>query len=54
MPTPTSQQLWEAIYAIYDEDGTAEKIQPGVIAKLIEFGMVELGATGLPQLTAYG
>ena len=50
----TSEQLWDAIDRIYNEDGTADKIQPAVIAKLIEFKMVELSAAGLPQLTAYG
>jgi hypothetical protein len=50
----TADQLWDAIYSIYNEDGTADKILPGVIAKLIEFKMVELSANGLPQLTAYG
>ena len=29
-------------------------ILPAVIAKLIEFKMVELSASGLPQLTPYG
>jgi hypothetical protein len=51
---PTAEQLWDAIDRIYNEDGTADKIQPAVIAKLIEFKMVELSETGLPQLTAYG
>jgi len=51
---PTSEQLWDAIDRIYNEDGTADKILPAVIAKLIEFKMVELSATGLPQLTHYG
>ena len=51
---PTSEQLWDAIDRIYNEDGTADKVLPAVIAKLIEFKMVELGATGLPQLTGYG
>ena len=50
----TSEQLWDAIDRIYNEDGTADKIPPAVIAKLIEFKMVELSATGLPQLTPYG
>ena len=51
---PTSEQLWDAIDRIYNDDGSADRIAPGVIAKLIEFKMVELGATGLPQLTPYG
>ena len=50
----TSEQFWDAIERIYNEDGTADKIQPAVIAKLIEFKMLELSATGLPQLTEYG
>jgi hypothetical protein len=37
----TSEQLWDAIYRIGTEDGTADKIQPTVIAKLIGFKMVE-------------
>jgi hypothetical protein len=50
----TSEQLWDAIDRICNEDGTADKILPAVIAKLIEFKMVELSASGLPQLTDYG
>ena len=49
-----SEQLWDAIYRIGSEDGAADKIPPGVIAKLIELKMVELSSTGLPQLTPYG
>ena len=33
----TSDQLWDAIYSIYNEDGTAEKVLPTLFAKLIEF-----------------
>jgi hypothetical protein len=51
---PTSEQLWDAIYRIGSEDGTADKILPTAIAKLIEFKMAALSATGIPQLTAYG
>ena len=36
------------------EDLIADKIPPAVIAKLIEFKMVEINAVGLPQLTPYG
>ena len=50
----TSEQLWDAIYYLVAEDLTADNILPAVIAKLIEFKMVELSATGLPQLTPYG
>ena len=50
----TSEQLWDAIERLAHEDGTADKILPAVIAKLIEFKMAELSDTGLPQLTAYG
>jgi hypothetical protein len=50
----TSEQLWDAIDGIYNEDGNADKIRPTVIAKLIEFKMAERSATGLPQLTADG
>ena len=50
----TSEQLWDAIERLAHEDGTADEILPAVIAKLIEFKMVELSDTGLPQLTAYG
>src|SRR5262245_47651871 len=50
----TSEQLWDAIHRIGSEDGTADKIQPTVIAKLIEFKMAEFSATGLPQLAPYG
>ena len=52
---PTSDQLWDAINRIYNEDGTADKmILPAVIANLIEFKMAELNSTGIPQLTEYG
>jgi hypothetical protein len=51
---PTSEQFRDAIYRTGSEDGTADKIQPAVIAKLIEFKMLELNATGLPQLSPYG
>lgn len=37
----TAEQLWDAIYSIYNEDVTAGNIQPDVIAKRIEFKMVE-------------
>ena len=50
----TAEQLWDAIDRIYNEDGGADKIPPAVIAKLIEFKMVELSVTGLPQLMPYG
>ena len=50
----TADQLWDAIERIYNEDGTADKMPPATVAQLIEFKMVELSATGLPQLTAYG
>ena len=50
----TSEQLWDAIERLAHEDGTADKILPSVIAKLIEFKMVTLDNAGLPQLTAYG
>ena len=51
---PTSDQLWDAIERIYNEDGTADRIFPSVVAKLIEFKMVTLDKAGLPQLTEYG
>ena len=49
----SSEQLWDAIDRIYNEDGSAGKIPPAVIAKLIEFKIVELNSIGLPQLTPY-
>jgi hypothetical protein len=51
---PTSEQLWDAIERIYNEDGTADRIFPSVVAKLIEFKMVTLDKAGLPQLTEHG
>ena len=51
---PTAEQLWDAIERIYNEDGTADRIFPSVVAKLIEFKMVTLDKAGLPQLTEYG
>jgi hypothetical protein len=51
---PTSEQLWDAIGRLAHEDGTADRIFPSVVAKLIEFKMVTLDKSGLPQLTEYG
>jgi hypothetical protein len=48
------EQLWDAISRIGSEDATAAMIAPAVVAKLIQFKLVELKATGLPQLTARG
>jgi hypothetical protein len=50
----TSVQLWDAIYRLGAGDLPADDIPPAVIAKLIEFKMVELNAVGLPRLTSYG
>ena len=52
--TVTSAQLWDALQRLALEDGTADRISPSVIAKLIEFKMVTLDKAGLPQLTDYG
>ena len=41
---PTPEQLRDAIHGVGTE----------IIAERIAFKMVELDATGLPQLTAYG
>ena len=41
------------LHAIGSEDGTAATLSPAVVAKLIELKIVELGPTGLPQLTQY-
>ena len=53
-PPATSERLWDALFRIGSEDRTADKIQPAVIAKLMEFRMATLSATGLPLLTVYG
>jgi hypothetical protein len=50
----TTEQLWDAIYRLGADDLDSDSIPPEVIAKLIEFKMAELSATGLPQLTPYG
>ena len=50
----TAEQICDALYRIGTEDGTADRTLPSVIAKLIEFKMVTLDSTGLPQLTPYG
>ncbi len=50
----TSEDLWGGIQSIGSEDGTASKLSPTVIAKLIEFKFVKLTANGLPKLTATG
>jgi hypothetical protein len=49
--TAASALLFDAFHRIGNGDGTADTIQPAVIAKLIAFKLVQLGATGLPQLT---
>jgi hypothetical protein len=53
MPDLTSDDCWSAIYSLADEY-LSERIQPHVIAKLIETGFVALNATGLPELTDKG
>ena len=50
----STEDLYGALYRIGSEDGTADKIAPTVVAKLIELKIVKLGAAGLPQLTSYG
>jgi hypothetical protein len=52
--TVTSVQIWDAIYHLGSDDLTSDNIPPAVIAKLIEFKMVEVNALGLPQLAPYG
>ena len=47
-------QLRHALYRIGAGDGTADRAHPAVVAKLIEFKLVELDATGRPRLTPYG
>jgi hypothetical protein len=49
-----NKDLWGGLHAIGSEDGTADTLLPAVVAKLIELKIVELGPTGLPQLTPYG
>ena len=49
-----AEQLWDAISRIGSEDATAATIAPDAVAKLIQFKLVELKATGLPQLTPRG
>jgi hypothetical protein len=50
----TSVQIWDAIYRLGANDLAADDIPPAVVAKLVEFRMVELSDTDLPQLTPYG
>ena len=54
MATTTREHLWGGIQSIGSEDGTADKLSPAVIGKLIELKFVKLSATGLPSLTAKG
>jgi hypothetical protein len=46
--------LWDALSRIGRKDGTANKIAPAVIAKLIKLKIAKLDAAGRPQLTAKG
>ena len=50
----TSVQIWDAIYRLGADDLTTDDIPLAVVAKLVEFKMVELSDTDLPQLTLYG
>jgi hypothetical protein len=50
----TSETLWDAVGRIGKSDPTADKIDPAVIAKLIQLRIIQLNATGLPELTGYG
>jgi hypothetical protein len=50
----TSESLWGGVQAIGSEDGTADKLSPSVVAKLIKLKFVKLSASGLPMLTAKG
>ena len=49
-----SEQLWDAIYRFGTTDDPIMDLSPAFIANLIEFKMVTLDSTGLPQLTPYG
>ena len=46
--------LWAALYDIGNDEPTVPEIAPDIVAKLIEFKVVERKATGLPVLTDYG
>ena len=49
-----TEDCWGALRSIGSEDGTADKIAPAVVAKLIELKFVTVATNGLPELTANG
>jgi hypothetical protein len=49
-----TEDLWRGLHAIGSGDGTADKLSPLIVGKLIELNIVKLDSTGLPHLTAYG
>jgi hypothetical protein len=50
----TSEQLWDAIYRLGTADDPITDLSSEAVAKLVEFKIVQLSASGLPQLTPYG
>jgi hypothetical protein len=48
------EAFWDGIRRIGAEDGNVTTIAPRAIAQLIEFGLVEINSTGLPQFTDSG
>jgi len=51
---PTSEQLWDAIYRLGTADDPTTDLSSAVVAKLVECEIVQLSASGSPQLTPYG
>lgn len=50
----TSEQLYDALYRVGSEDGTAAAIRPEVLQQLIAFRMVSVDGDGMAHLTPHG
>jgi hypothetical protein len=49
--SPSSEQLWAAVYTLGADDG--EPLDHAAVTRLFELGIAEMGSDG-PRLTAYG
>jgi hypothetical protein len=54
MPNPTTEDLYDCLQRIGQNDPVYGEIEPEALQKLIEFRIAELGLDGTPRLTAYG
>jgi len=51
---PSAADLYDALYLIGNEAGTASDIRQFMIDFLVALGIAEIGADGKPYLTDYG